>query len=161
MDVSSELDKTRRLDNGTAATFKYTETFENHFLYRHAVDDHNNRENRVFAFILAISEVNAWLAFWYFGWTTPKERRTLIQFRRRLAKELIYNPHRVDTSSDGESRASMRGPHIRKSATARDACKTRGCNKKIKTYSKCMPWHWMCLDCWEEHLRDTYSANSI
>jgi hypothetical protein len=48
MDVSSQLDKTRRLDNGTAVTFKYTETFENHFLYRHAVDDHNNRHSDIF-----------------------------------------------------------------------------------------------------------------
>jgi hypothetical protein len=30
--------------NGNKATkeFKYTECFDNHFLYRHAVDDHNN-----------------------------------------------------------------------------------------------------------------------
>jgi hypothetical protein len=70
----------RQNDDGTINIFRYHEPFENHFLYRHAVDDHNNNrhsdisieetwtthrwENRVFAFILvAISEVNIWLAF--------------------------------------------------------------------------------------------------
>jgi hypothetical protein len=63
-------------DGGTIRkNFKYTEIIYNHFLYRHAVDDHNNKRhepislevtwatqwwpNRVFAFFLAITEVNA------------------------------------------------------------------------------------------------------
>ncbi|KAG7359040.1 transposase IS4 [Nitzschia inconspicua] len=67
-------EKRRRVD-GEVKTFKYTETFENHYRYRHAVDDHNNLrhsdisleetwvthrwENRAFAFILAITETAA------------------------------------------------------------------------------------------------------
>ena len=62
--------------------FKYSPPFENHYLYRHAVDDHNNLRhstpslegtwitqrwvNRVFAFFLAITEVNTYLYFRYF-----------------------------------------------------------------------------------------------
>ena len=62
--------------NGSLVTesFDYTEPYANHFLYRHAVDDHKNLRhrlpaiediwltsrwaNRVFSFLLAITEVN-------------------------------------------------------------------------------------------------------
>ena len=59
--------------------FQYTEPFANHFDYRHIVDDHNNLRhqvpaieevwgthrwaNRVFAFLLAVTEVNCYLGF--------------------------------------------------------------------------------------------------
>jgi hypothetical protein len=65
--------------------FKYTKPFANHFLYMHCVDDHNNLQhsgvsieetwhthcwaNCLFAFLLlAILEVNDFLAFWSFIW---------------------------------------------------------------------------------------------
>ena len=86
-------------------TFKYTEPFQNHYLYRHAIDDHNNLrhsdisleetwvthrwENRVFAFILSITEVNRYFV-WQCGNKVPVK---FIQFRRQLAKALIYNEH--------------------------------------------------------------------
>ena len=92
--------------NNVRKTFKYTEPFANHFLYRHCVDDHNNLRhsgisieetwrthrwvNRVFAFLLAISEVNAFLAFRYFIWD-KKDKMELLQFRRLLALALINN----------------------------------------------------------------------
>ena len=63
-------------------TFQYPRPFDWHFRYRHAVDDHNNLrhalpsiedswvtqrwEVRVFGFVLAITEVNAFLALRYF-----------------------------------------------------------------------------------------------
>ena len=59
-------------------TFKYTEVIHNHYKYQHLVDDHNGKRhslirvevvwgtkwwpNRVFAFILVITEVNCQLA---------------------------------------------------------------------------------------------------
>ena len=79
----------------TTTRFKYTEVIGNHFSYRGAVDDHNakrhdcgtknglsiertwstNRwENNVFAFILAITEVNAYLAIQFI---TEKDFRQL------------------------------------------------------------------------------------
>ena len=74
----------RRLDNGIKKSFKYTETFYNHYKYCHAVDDHNNLRHqvpsiegswvthrwpaRVFSFLLAISETNAFLSFRNFVW---------------------------------------------------------------------------------------------
>ena len=57
-----------------SASFKYPEVIHNHFMFRHAVDDHNGKQhspislevvwatkrfvNRVFAFLLSITEVN-------------------------------------------------------------------------------------------------------
>ena len=81
-----------------------------HFHYRHAVDDHNNLrhalpsvedtwlkkrwECRVFTFILAMTEINTFLAFRYFvfGNDTIEGCPTLLIFRRRLAWQLINNP---------------------------------------------------------------------
>ena len=96
--------------------FKYILPFQNHFTWRHCVDDHNNHrhqvpsiegtwktitwENRVFAFILAISEVNCWLAVRYFVWgeredeadENKQEKKKLLFFRIELAEQLVTNP---------------------------------------------------------------------
>jgi hypothetical protein len=71
----------RRWNNGgveVQRTFQYKCPFDWHFWCRHAVDDHNNLrhalpsiedswwETRVFSFILAITEVNAFLCLRYF-----------------------------------------------------------------------------------------------
>ena len=58
--------------------FKYPEVVDNHYLYHHAVDDHNQKRhtplsfeetrgtkhwpNQVFAFLLAVTKVNVMLA---------------------------------------------------------------------------------------------------
>ena len=102
--------RTYKKEDGSWVTafFHYTEVFANHFRFRHAVDDHNNLRhklpsieetwvtchwmNRVFAFLLAISEVNAFLAFCYFFWSNEdKESMTIHAFRKKLALELIHN----------------------------------------------------------------------
>jgi len=92
----------RRINGGTDKKhFKYTQVFNNHFRFRHVVDDHNNFrmmepcieknwhtikwECRLFSFILAISEVNAWLTMKYFCGLKLK----LLQFSTNLARELI------------------------------------------------------------------------
>ena len=69
--------------NDSTLMFKYPEVVYNHYKYRHMVDDCNARRqspisleeswstrrwaNRVFAFILGVSEVNAMLAEAYFS----------------------------------------------------------------------------------------------
>jgi hypothetical protein len=89
-------------------TFYYPEVAGNHFRYRGAVDNHNAKrhdgnsgagmsfeeswattrwENRVFAYILATSEVNAYLCREYFGAT---EHETQFNFRQKLCFDLIY-----------------------------------------------------------------------
>ena len=76
----------------------------NHFLYRHSVDGHNNKRhspislevvwgtkywpNRVFSFLLAVTEVNVNLAAQYFG---GMKQIGQIEFRKLLAKTLIFN----------------------------------------------------------------------
>ena len=109
-------------DTRTMKRFKYTEVVANHFKYRGAVDDHNGKrhdcgsknglslestwttnrwENKVFSFILAITEVNAYLAQQYF---TEREYKQ-VEFRKKLAHQLVFN-----TFDDAEDfrRASRR-----------------------------------------------------
>ena len=87
------------------SSFKLQEPFANHYLYRHAVDDHNNARHalpsiedtwgthrwpcRVFSYILATSEVNTWLIYRYFVW--KNNEMELIDFRKKLAFALINN----------------------------------------------------------------------
>ena len=55
--------------------------------------------NRVFSFLLAISEVNTCLIYHHFIWQNPKGPQhkgiSLLSFRRRLAMQLIMNEHIV------------------------------------------------------------------
>ena len=113
-----------------AFRFKYINVFDNHFLYRHIVDDHNHLRhlnpaieqtwdtchwpNRVFSFLLAITEVNMIKAMTYFVWTplgmldTPNDLHT---FRKYLAFELINNPYvqeSIDVDEEGEKRRKSR-----------------------------------------------------
>ena len=84
------IDKRRCMegDRVVERKFKYTCPYDWHFWYRHAVDDHNNLrhatpaveeswitkrwECRVFSFLLAVSEINAFLALRYFVLATTR-----------------------------------------------------------------------------------------
>ena len=86
--------------------FKYPEVIHNHFQYHHAVDDHNPKwhspisievvwatkrwPNRVFCFLLSITEVNCFLAESYF---TGEKSDSLLDFQKRLSFELIENAY--------------------------------------------------------------------
>ena len=90
-------------------TFQYPEVIRNHFLYRLAMDNHNGKRqspislevvwgtkwwpNRVFAFLLAVTEVNVNLAMTYF---LGQEVTGQIAFRSKLAHTLIHNRHYND-----------------------------------------------------------------
>ena len=95
--------------NGTTnmtKRFKYPEVIHNHFQYRHAVDDHNAKRhspisievvwatkwwpNRVFCFLLSITEVNCFLAESCF---TGQKSDSMLDFRKRLSLELIENAY--------------------------------------------------------------------
>eukprot|EP00804_Cyclotella_cryptica_P002937 CCRYP_013303-RA/>CCRYP_013303-RA protein AED:0.17 eAED:0.01 QI:0/-1/0/1/-1/0/1/0/118 len=89
----------RPVENGEEKTkeFSYTLPFDHHFRYRHAVDDHNNLrhslpswedmwvtqqwELRVLAFVIAVCEVNAYLAIRFTEGKTCMP--TLLNFRRK------------------------------------------------------------------------------
>jgi hypothetical protein len=176
-------------------SFHYTEPFSNHKKFRHSVDDHNNNrhcvpsiegswvtsrwENRVFAFILAISEVNCFLAFKYFVWKPSNLNKipTLHQFRRDLALKLIFNHH---LKSEDNLRYSKRlkqqekntyEAHALVSAPPRAkkffngrwicqankkyqqyTCKGINCKKKVRTCCKCSLGTWLCKSCHGIHL---------
>ena len=84
----------------------YPEVFGNHFLIRHSVDDHNNKQhppisieeiwatkwwpNGVFAFLLAVTEVNVTLGMVEFCDNDPTSQ---IEFRKTLADVLINNEY--------------------------------------------------------------------
>ena len=168
--------------------FRYACPFDWHFRYRHAVDDHNNLchglpsvddswatkqwEIQVFTFVLAISEVNVFIALRYFTFAkgTIAGCPTLIVFRRRLAWQLIRNSWIVAE----ESAAGMEDvPLVHMLMTAPNHAKayhnwqwtctavarfqqykcTYGCGKKIRTYCACTPGRWVCCQCFPEHIR--------
>ena len=101
--------------DGTKKTtkFNYPEAVGNHFLYRHSVDDHNNKRhspislevvwgtkywpNCVFSFLLAVTEVNVNLAAQYFG---GMKQVGQIKFRKLLAKTLIFNSYYDDETDN-------------------------------------------------------------
>ena len=91
--------------------FNYPEVVGNHFLYRHSVDDHNNKRhspislevvwatknwlNRVFSFLLSVTEVNVNLAAMYF---CGQNQMGQVEFCKLLAQNLIYNTHYNEVS---------------------------------------------------------------
>ena len=130
-------------------------------------------ENRDFAFVLAISEVNAWLAMRYFCDLNMK----LLDFRTNLARQLVYNPWLEKESAGLEkddevvnikkrksSRINMNLTHefcsappfgkkittdrkwilTDKNAYEKKVCKGEGCKKQVRTYCSCCVGHWMC-----------------
>ena len=90
-------DKFRKI-GGERITFKYSETVYKHYQHRDDIDSHNTRrqapialeetwstrrwENRSFAFLLALSEVNANLWGHYFGGVEAV--RPMLEFNRLI-----------------------------------------------------------------------------
>ena len=106
-------------------SFAYALPFDWHFRYRHAVDDHNNLrhalpsiedtwltfrwELRVLAFILALCEVNSYLALMYFVFVEMMDNLpTLLEFRRKLAWQLIKNRWVVNEDDSDVHRVEAR-----------------------------------------------------
>ena len=181
-----ERDSVRSSDGGGQVTFKYTEVFSNHFKFRHAVDDHNNLRQgvlsfeetwathrwaiRIFSFILAVVEVNVFLAFRYFVWNASQQM-DFMPFRKRLAKALIHNEHVPPNSNSPPTRSQRRNnheiaaapPHAKKFAQGRweksakkryqqYTCKSPNCKKMIRTYCSCSPGVWICEACHRIHI---------
>jgi hypothetical protein len=182
----------RRWNNGgveVQRTFQYKCPFDWHFRYRHAVDDHNNLrhalpsiedswntqrwETRVFSFILAITEVNAFLCLRYFtfGKGTLPGCPTLLVFRRRLAWQMINNTW-IQSEPEPEVEVNIASvhqlmtapPHAKCFQNRRWICSARSkhqqymcrnhCGKKIRTYCTCLPGNWLCYNCFGQHTRE-------
>lgn len=177
--------------SGDATSFKYKEVVANHYKYRGAVDEHNSKrhdggtgdgigleaswgttrwENRVFSFILGVSEVNAYLGRSYFG----GENETQIQFRQKLAFDLItymdelrecsigISPDRL-RSRNGREHTLVTAPcyskflngrwqKILKDKYQKYRCTHRGCKNRCRTVCSCSPTLWRCKNCFAVHL---------
>jgi hypothetical protein len=167
----------RGIDNDRTS-FAYMKPYDWHFRYRHIVDDHNNLCHalpsleatwvtdrwalRVFTFLLAITEVNCYLAFKFFVWGSAI--MTLIEFRRMLAWALINNPFieaveeqefEPDTTNYGEHDIGTAPNHASayrnrswvceaKQPHQQYTCKWKGCSIRTRNYCVCTPGYWLC-----------------
>jgi hypothetical protein len=100
--------ETRRflIQQNRSVKFNYSEVFSNHFKYRGSVNSHNAKRhapigvettwatktwtNRVFAFILAVTEVNVFVASNYFY---NGNHPSMLDFRKIFAYDLINNKY--------------------------------------------------------------------
>ena len=105
--------------NNHDTSFRYPEVVHNHFLYRHTVDDHNGKQhspislevvwatkrwpNRVFAFLMSITEVNCYLAESYF----TSRKSNMLDFRKSLSHQLIENEY-FDQEAESQCHRSTR-----------------------------------------------------
>lgn len=105
--VKDHKTERRVINNGnvTRTAFNYTIPFSYHYLYRHQIDDHNQRRHssdsieqgmkfmewskRVFTFIIGVTEVNAYKMKEYLSGGSFK--MTEIEFRRSLALQMVEN----------------------------------------------------------------------
>lgn len=165
----------------STVTFKYPKIVHNHFKYRHMVDDHNARRqspisleeswatqrwpNRVFAFVLGVSEVNAMYAESYFSRT---KQPSMLDFRKQLAKELINNDYDNVGNKNSSKRSARKreahshellslpkktkfdGARVVESVSDYPQFKCKSCNKRVRTYCRCSPGAIRCSTC---HLR--------
>ena len=190
-DETCKQTKRSWLENGVQRVkeFVYALPFDWHFRYRHAVDDHNNLrhavpsieetwvttrwECRVFAFILAVSEVNAYLIYRYFVHPTRSDGpSTLLEFRRKLAWQLINNPylpktderdHNVFMLGQEQGHSLRRAPlgarryrnrqwEVDTSVPYRQFRCSNKCGMCTRTYCSCSPGVWICTRCHVEAL---------
>ena len=130
-------------------------------------------------FLLAISEVNCFLAFRAFVWQPDKDDSTLRTFRRRMALSLIYNEELLDQSNKRKSKRIAAGAeslHLPMSAPAHArefsngiwkkgakfkyqqyTCRGDNCIKKTRNYCQCTPGHWLCKQCHAKHVMSLVS----
>lgn len=154
-----------------------------HYAFRDSVDSHNARRqapisleqtwgtgrwpNRVFAYLLATSEVNATLGEAEFG--DAQHVRPQLDFRRLLAKDLIYNPYLAGSTNPRNMAAAANTSH--KLVTLPRGKKFSGANivdsksdypfnychcriQRVRTYCRCMPGVLLCPTCFTDHCID-------
>ena len=136
-------------------SFRYPEVVHNHFLYRHAVDDHNGKwhspislevvwatkrwPNRVFAFLMSITVVNCYLAESYF---MSRKSKSMLDFRKSLSHQLIENDY-FDQEAESQCCRSTRIQEgighglIDVSPTSKKMCAVKWCLLTQNTPQKC------------------------
>ena len=181
--------KTKRIyknenNEEVSVEFNYTEVFRNHYKFRHVVDDNNNNRmqpisieetwgtkdwsHRPYAYAMGVSVVNAQRGYELLG---QKEKTSTLAFRRRLARELIYNSFMPTTSSGREE--SKRDAKKRKVGECQlvslppyrcfSGANIVECNgrynqytcvctaMRVRTYCECSPGFIRCSKCFVEH----------
>lgn len=169
-------------NNQPPVTFQYPEVIANHFKYRHMVDDHNGRRhdpisleviwatktwpNRVFAFLLSITEINVMYAANYF---LQRKKELTINFRKDFAKALIYNHYVLAEELHLSQISAMRlrnrehclttiprkkfkNGRLVRSNVQYAQLKCVGCAKRIRTYCLCSPGVYRCRECYAKHV---------
>ena len=186
----NQKESVRALSNDETGNFKYTEVIANHFDFRGAVDFHNSKRHdcgtkhglsleetwrttnwtlRVFSFVLAITEVNAFLAYRYYSGYSG----TQLEFRKRLAHDMIYNGldvdgaltrsltvemeeekkyHKLVTCPPGSKWIDGNWKKVYQFAYQQVVCSNPDCNKRVRTVCACSPSIFWCKDCYTLHL---------
>lgn len=167
-------------------TFKYKEVHANHNKYKGAVDEHNNKrhdghtgvgmsleeswatmrwENRVFAYILATSEVNAYLCRSYFG---AADHETQFEFRQKLCFDMIYYGNRqLNVATPRRTRSVSThvlikvppyskfsgGTWVRryKQMYQQRKCSHENCKNRTRTVCTCSKDIYRCYACFSTH----------
>jgi hypothetical protein len=182
----------RRKVNNQEVRFKYPEVVSNHYLYRGVIDKHNQRQHypipferrwgtkrwdqRVFGFVLAVTEINVLLADAFLKHASPMPTD---DFRREFALALIHNKHyapnvspEVDCwlSSARKRRRSGNEPeHEYLSLPAfhkfnkfcqivkadsrypQATCSGKDCHEKTRSYCRCNFGVLLCKECYRKH----------
>ena len=134
---------------------------------------------RVFTFLLAVTEVNMFLACRYFLWKNEKGK-TLLQFRKMLAKALIFNTYLVSEEEKEKAAQLLHNKrrkvnhtletapqHARKFDRTEWVCDNKWpfqqyrcsthCGKQTRTYCSCDVGVWLCKDCHLKHVIERVS----
>jgi hypothetical protein len=126
-------------------------------------------ENRVFAFILAVTEVNVYLAMTYFY---KYKWDSMLDFRKEFAERLIHNKYiNIETVHESlalrrSKRRSFDEDHVlltlpKKSKFSRGKIveagseypqgQCTGCKMKTRTFCLCSPGFLRCVACFAKH----------
>ena len=186
---TNQRDSIRYDDNNRPVVFKYNNVVGNHFEYRDAVDQHNAKRHdcgtklglslegawkttrwpvRVFSFILALTEVNAFASMKYFG----SYEGTQWEFRKKLAYQLIHNGYDLQSSKKKSSaRRNLRSKSHHELISAppfskfvgskwnkrykmkyqQHNCNTANCKNRVRTVCTCSKHIWRCSECFSKH----------
>jgi hypothetical protein len=168
--------------------FLYPEVIANHYKYRGMVDSHNAKRhspislettwatkswpNRVFAFLLAVSEVNSFCAWKNDVKRGEKTYESVLDFRKELARQLVNNPYLMSEKlrSPERIRKSRRLTVGEEHVLLTLAKKTKfskstivasvaeypqfkcvTCDRKVRTYCRCTPGMIRCSTCFPKH----------
>jgi hypothetical protein len=180
--------------NNERCEYSYPEVFENHYKYRDKIDSHNAKRHapisleetwgtkwwphRVFAFLLAVTEVNIFLASNYFY---SKNYESMIDFRKVFAEKLIHNYYLINQKVSNETdsakkrrRGSTRPTHalntlpknckfynssIVESQSEYPQFKCIGCNRRVRTYCRSSLGQIRCNDCFAQHFATVVSED--